>query len=161
MSRTRCGKPPYTVEFGRDGTVLVGGAPGTWEVDPRKMVHIATPRWRCEGSIGLDDLYLLCALQDSPKADIQLELRLGAEIRRPDLLGVRRTGTVTWYSEYKGNGRITADDGEWLWFHHTGVTGVGYVSFREGDRVSFVWHGAVVDDGRHAVVDVSATDEPA
>ena len=156
----RCGKPPYTVEFRRDGTMLIGGEPGTWTIDERKTLQIGTPRWRCEGVVGLDDVYLLCALEDSPTADVQLELRLGPEIRRPDLRGVRRTGTVTWYSDDKGNGRITADDGEWLWFHHLGVTGAGYRSFRDGDRVSFVWDGAVVDDGRHAVVEVTQIDEP-
>jgi CspA family cold shock protein len=155
----RCGIPPYTVEFRHDGSVLVGGEPGAWSIDARKALQIATPRWRCEGAIGVDDLYLLCALENSPTADIQLELRLGPEIRRPDLLGVRRTGTVTWYSDDKGNGRITADDGEWLWFHHTGVIGVGYRSFHEGDRVSFVWDGAVVEEGRHAVGEVSPLDE--
>jgi hypothetical protein len=76
----RCGRPPYTVEFRRDGTVLVDGEPGTWKVDPRKTVRIATPRWRCEGTIGLDDLHLLCALEDSATADIQFGLRLGPEV---------------------------------------------------------------------------------
>lgn len=151
----RCEKPPYAVEFRRDGTVLVGGEPGSWEVDQRKTVHVATPRWRGEGALGLDDLYLLCALEDSPTTDIQLELHLGPEIRRPDLLCVRRTGVVMWWSDDKGNGRITADDGEWLWFHHTAIVGTGYRTFHEGDRVSFVWDGSVVDEGRHAVVNVT------
>jgi hypothetical protein len=30
------------------------------------------------------------------------------DIRRPDLLGVRRTGTVRWWKSEKGYGRITA-----------------------------------------------------
>jgi hypothetical protein len=33
-------------------------------------------------------------------------------IRRPDLRHVRRLGTVRWWKEDKGYGRITADDGE-------------------------------------------------
>lgn len=143
------------MEFGRDGSVLVGGEPGRWSIDPRKTLRIDTPRWSCEGAVGVDDLYLLCGLEGNPKTDVQLNLRLGPEIRRPDLRGVRRTGTVTWYSDDKGNGRITADDGEWLWFHHTAIVGIGYRTIREGDRVSFVWDGSVADEGRHAVVEVT------
>ena len=41
------------------------------------------------------------------------------DIRRRDLRGVRRTGTVRWFKDDKGYGRMTADDGEVLWFHHT------------------------------------------
>jgi hypothetical protein len=36
------------------------------------------------------------------------------DVRRPDLLGVRRTGTVRWWKDEKGYGRITADDGDLL-----------------------------------------------
>ena len=36
--------------------------------------------------------------------------------RCPELLGVRCFGTVRWFKEDKGYGRITADDGEVLWF---------------------------------------------
>ena len=48
------------------------------------------------------------------------------DIRRPELQGVRRTGTVRWFTDEKGYGRITADDGEVLWFHHTSVEMDGY-----------------------------------
>jgi cold shock CspA family protein len=156
----RCGRPPYTVEFRRDGTVLVGGEPGTWEVDPHKTLHIATPRWRCDGAIGIERLLLVCSLEGSPTTDLELELRLGPEIHHPDLRGVRRTGTVTWWSDEKGNGRITADDGEWFWFHHTSASGPGYVSFREGDRVSFIWDGGHADHGLRAAKNVLRIDQP-
>jgi len=42
-------------------------------------------------------------------------------IRRPDLRDILRLGTVRWWSEDKGYGRITADDGEVL-----------FVSMKEG-----------------------------
>jgi cold shock CspA family protein len=157
----RCGRPPYTVEFRDDGTVVVGGETGTWAVDPSKTLHIATPRWRCEGVIGLDQMNLLCALEDAPTADLPLELRLGPPIHRPELRGVRRTGTVTWWSDDKGNGRITADDGEWFWFYHAAAIGPGYVSFNEGDRVAFTWEGTMADHGLRAVKNVIRIDEPA
>jgi 'Cold-shock' DNA-binding domain len=39
------------------------------------------------------------------------------DINRPELRGVRRSGTVRWYKDDKGYGRITADDGEVLFVH--------------------------------------------
>jgi cold shock CspA family protein len=110
---------------------------------------------------GLDQMNLLCALEDAPTGDIPLELRPGPAIHRPDLRGVRRNGTVTWWRDDKGNGRITADDGEWLWFHHTAATGPGYVSFREGERASFTWEGTVADHGLVAANNVLRIDDPA
>jgi CspA family cold shock protein len=75
-------------------------------------------------------------------------------IRRPDLLGLRRTGTVRWFKDEKGYGRITADDGEVLFVHFSGVVGEGFRSLEKGQRVSFVWDGSEVDHGRHVAVDV-------
>ncbi len=72
------------------------------------------------------------------------------DIRRPELKGVERLGTVRWYKDEKGYGRITADDGEVLFVHFSGIIGEGFRSLGEGDRVSFVWRGAVGDHGRHA-----------
>jgi cold shock CspA family protein len=57
------------------------------------------------------------------------------EIRRPDLRGVRRFGAVRWLEEDKGYGRITADDGEVLWFHFSSIVGDGYRSAEAGQRV--------------------------
>ncbi len=76
------------------------------------------------------------------------------DIRRDDLLGVRRTGTVRWFKDDKGYGRITADDGEVLFVHFTGIAGDGYKSLGEGQRVSFCWDGGTADHGRHAASDV-------
>ncbi len=41
----RCGKPPYTLKFDRDGMVLVGGEAGSWNVDEGATVHVITPRY--------------------------------------------------------------------------------------------------------------------
>jgi cold shock CspA family protein len=76
------------------------------------------------------------------------------DIRRPDLKDVRRLGTVRWFKDVKGYGRITADDGEVLFIHHTGIVGDGFQTLNEGDRVSFAWRGYVVDHGRHVAADV-------
>jgi cold shock CspA family protein len=79
------------------------------------------------------------------------------EIRRPDLRGVRRTGTVRWFKEDKGYGRITADDGEVLFVHFSGIAGgLGLRSLHAGERVSFVWEGMLADHDRHAATGVRA-----
>ena len=70
--------------------------------------------------------------------------------RRPELKGVRRSGTVRWFHDEKGYGRITADDGEVLWFHHTSIEMEGYRMAEAGQRVTFVWSGHTAAHGRHA-----------
>ena len=48
------------------------------------------------------------------------------------------TGTVKWFSDDKGFGFITPDDGDKdLFVHHTGINGEGYRSLQEGAKVSF------------------------
>lgn len=76
------------------------------------------------------------------------------DVRRPDLRGVRRAGTVRWFKPEKGYGRITADDGEVLFVHFSAVEVDGYRALEAEQRVEFVWQGTVVDHGRHAAEDV-------
>lgn len=54
----------------------------------------------------------------------------------------------------EGYGRITADDGEVLFVHFSGILGEGFRSLEEGDRVFFTWRGGVVDHGRHSAENV-------
>jgi cold shock protein len=76
------------------------------------------------------------------------------DIRRPELRDVPRAGTVRWYKDEKGYGRIAADDGEVLFVHFSGIEGDGYRSLEEGQRVSFCWRGGTADHGRHAADEV-------
>ena len=47
-------------------------------------------------------------------------------------------GTVKWFSDDKGFGFITPDEGgEDLFVHHTGITGSGFKSLEEGAKVSY------------------------
>ncbi|GIK58267.1 MAG: cold shock-like protein CspLA [Chloroflexota bacterium] len=46
-------------------------------------------------------------------------------------------GTVKWFSDQKGYGFITKEDGKDLFVHHSAIQGNGYKSLAEGDRVSF------------------------
>jgi cold shock protein len=48
------------------------------------------------------------------------------------------TGIVKWFSDDKGFGFITPDDGtKDLFVHHSGIVGDGYRSLAEGARVSY------------------------
>jgi CspA family cold shock protein len=46
-------------------------------------------------------------------------------------------GTVKWFNEGKGYGFIEQEDGPDVFVHHSGITGTGFKSLREGDRVTF------------------------
>lgn len=47
------------------------------------------------------------------------------------------TGTVKWFNDAKGYGFITQDQGPDVFVHHSGITGAGFKSLAQGDRVSF------------------------
>jgi cold shock protein len=48
------------------------------------------------------------------------------------------TGTVKWFSDDKGFGFITPDEGSKdLFVHHSGIAGEGFKSLTEGARVSY------------------------
>lgn len=47
-------------------------------------------------------------------------------------------GTVKWFSDEKGYGFISPDDGsEDLFVHFTGIEGTGFKTLEEGSRVTF------------------------
>ena len=48
------------------------------------------------------------------------------------------TGTVKWFSDEKGFGFVSPDDGgKDLFVHHTGIAGDGFRSLVEGAKVSY------------------------
>jgi len=46
-------------------------------------------------------------------------------------------GTVKWFNEKKGYGFIEQENGEDVFVHHSGISGSGFKSLQEGDRVTF------------------------
>jgi CspA family cold shock protein len=47
------------------------------------------------------------------------------------------TGTVKWFNESKGFGFITSEDGGDVFVHYSSISGNGFKSLAEGDKVSF------------------------
>lgn len=56
----------------------------------------------------------------------------------------RESGTVKWFSNPKGYGFISLDDGREIFVHYTAIEGTGYRSLEEGEVVEF----EVVDSDR-------------
>jgi CspA family cold shock protein len=49
----------------------------------------------------------------------------------------RIVGTVKWFNNSKGYGFISQDNGPDVFVHHSAITGEGYHSLEEGQKVEF------------------------
>ncbi len=50
---------------------------------------------------------------------------------------MRYTGTVKWFNEAKGYGFIRREEGPDLFVHYTNITGSGFRTLKEDDKVEF------------------------
>lgn len=49
----------------------------------------------------------------------------------------RSTGTVKWFNEAKGFGFIEAEGGKDVFVHYSAISGAGFKTLAEGQRVEF------------------------
>jgi cold shock protein len=49
----------------------------------------------------------------------------------------KSNGTVKWFSQEKGYGFITGEDGKDVFVHHTSIQGQGFRTLDDGERVEF------------------------
>jgi len=52
-------------------------------------------------------------------------------------MGAMEEGTVKWFSEKKGYGFITQDNGGDIFVHFSSIVAPGFKALAQGDRVSF------------------------
>ncbi len=50
----------------------------------------------------------------------------------------KETGTVKWFNDSKGFGFIERESGNDVFVHHSAISGEGFKTLNEGDRVEFV-----------------------
>jgi cold shock protein len=98
------------------------------------------------------------ALVASGSADALAELATRVEAEAAAQPRRRMTGTVRWWKEEKGYGRITGDD-DYVYFCHFAALEIeGYKTLRPGQRVEFEPVERMADRGRTGAVNVRLLD---
>jgi CspA family cold shock protein len=70
----------------------------------------------------------------------------------------RLRGTVRWWKDEKGYGRITGDDGYLYFCHFSALQTDGYKSLRQGQRVEFDRAERIAAHGRAGAMNVRLLD---
>jgi CspA family cold shock protein len=58
-------------------------------------------------------------------------------LKTPRLIMARSTGTVKWFNESKGFGFIASEAGQDVFVHYSAISGSGFKTLAEGQRVEF------------------------
>jgi cold shock protein len=84
----------------------------------------------------VEDVGFMVSEKRRPRHEERLFIAVEPQVERwaPDMA----QGTVKWFSDDKGYGFITPDEGgEDLFVHHSGIAGEGFKSLDEGAKVSY------------------------
>lgn len=87
----------------------------------------------------------MLAKQESEELDFLLLLRSVATRSKPQTINAskvcymsdRQSGTVKWFNDAKGFGFISRESGPDVFVHFRAITGSGFKSLQEGQKVSF------------------------
>jgi len=64
-------------------------------------------------------------------------LFLNQSSSKESVMSERQTGTVKWFNDAKGFGFISRENGEDVFVHFRAITGTGFKSLQEGQKVTF------------------------
>ncbi len=70
--------------------------------------------------------------------NIEIFLRISRLFLKEIYMSQQQTGTVKWFNESKGFGFIQRENGSDLFVHFRSISGQGFKSLTEGQRVSFI-----------------------
>jgi CspA family cold shock protein len=72
-----------------------------------------------------------------PVLDIPRGVRIQTSVATESYMSDREVGTVKWFNESKGFGFISRENGPDVFVHFRAISGTGFKTLQEGQKVSF------------------------